>query len=161
MTGGVVRALAVAIAVAAAFLLAVVLAGWTPRVELVLAIAVTLALGVVAVRRLMRSVAPPSWPSTTAPRPLPAGADPRIGLIESTVRNGTQDAGVCRRRLQPLLVELAIHRLSRHGGVGLVEDPAAARRLLGDEPFRFLTEVVDAPPSAQELARTVTALEQL
>lgn len=161
MTRSVVRTLVAAIAVASVVLLVIVAVGWSPRVEYVLAIAVTIGLGVAAVRRLMASVAPPAWPSPTGRRPVPSGVDPRIGVIESTVRKGTQDAGVCRRRLQPLLVELAIHRLSRHRGVGLVEDPAAARRMLGDESFGFLTEVVEDAPSEAELARIVTSLERL
>ena len=161
MRRSVLRALVVSLAVAAIVLLVIVAAGWSPRVEYVLAIAVTIALTVVAIRRLMGSVAPPSWPSRMAWRRPRAGVDPRIGQIETTLRRGTQDAGVCRRRMQPMLVELAIHRLSRHHGVGLVGDPDEARRLLGDESFRFLTEVVEGPPSMAELDRTVTALEQL
>lgn len=161
MTSSIPRALAVAIGVAVAVMLGIVAAGWSPRVEYVLAIAATIAIIVVAVRRMIARVAPPCWPSRALNRRASPGVDPRIGAIETIVRRGTQDAGVGRRRLQPMLVELAIHRLSRRRGVGLVEDPAAARRMLGDDAFRFLTEVVEEAPSPAQVARTVTAVEQL
>ena len=89
------------------------------------------------------------------------GVDPRIGTIETSLRRGTEDVGICRRRTQPLLLDLAIHRLSRHRGVGLVEDPEEAHRMLGDEPFHFLSDVVEAPTTAATLARTVDAIERL
>lgn len=161
MTRVVRRGVLAALAVTAVTLLAIVTAGWSPRVEYVLAVAFALVLAVVAIRRLMGSVSPPSWPSPLVRRAAPAGVDPRIGVIESSLRHGLDDAGVCRRRVQPMLVELAIHRLARHRGIGLVEDPDAARRMLGDEPFRFLTEVVEDPPAAATLAQTVMAVERL
>ena len=101
------------------------------------------------------------WPSPVPVQRDPGGVDPRISSIETSLRRGTEDAGACRRRVQPLLLDLAIHRLSRHRGVGLVEDPDEARRVLGDEPFHFLSDVVDEPTTATTLARTVDAIERL
>jgi hypothetical protein len=121
-----------------------------------LVVAVTIAL-----RRMLAAVAAPVWPSPVPVRRDPSGTDPRTTSIESTLRRATDDAGICRRRAQPLLLDLAIHRLSRHRGVGLVEDPDEARRVLGDEPFHFLSDVVEAPTTAATLARTVDAIEQL
>ena len=57
-----------------------------------------------------------------------------------TLRRGVEDAGICRRRVQPMLFDLATHRLRRQHGVELIEDPERARELLGDETFQFLTE---------------------
>jgi hypothetical protein len=156
-----VGALAAAVALAAATMLVIVAAGWSPRVEYVLAVACVAVVALVALRRLLATVAAPVWPS---PVPVPrerAASDPRITSIETALRRGTEDAGICRRRVQPLLLDLAIHRLGRHRGVGLVEDPEEARLVLGDEPFHFLSDVVDGPTTAATLARTVDAIERL
>src|SRR5688572_29472306 len=109
---------------------AIVAAGWSPRVEYVLTIAVVAVVATLAVRRLLATVAGPVWPSPVPVKRDPGGVDPRISSIETSLRRGTEDAGACRRRVQPLLLDLAIHRLSRHRGVGLVEDPVEARRVL-------------------------------
>ena len=78
-----------------------------------------------------------------------------------TLRRGVEDAGICRRRVQPMLFDLTTHRLRRQHGVELIEDPERARELLGDEPFEFLTEVVRAPIPPVELERVVSAIEAL
>ena len=150
-----------AVALAASVMMVIVAAGWSPRVEYLLAVSGAVVVSGLALRRMADSIAPPTWPSPVAVRRDPPGADPRVAGIEAMLRRGTEDAGVCRRRVQPLLVDLAIHRLSRHRGVGLVADPEQARRLLGDEPFHFLSEVVDRPATAATIARTVDAIERL
>lgn len=150
-----------AVALAAAVMLVIVAAGWSPRVEYLLAVSGAVVASGLALRRMADTVAPPAWPSPVAVRRDPPAADPRVASIETTLRRGTEDAGICRRRVQPLLVDLAIHRLSRHRGVGLVEDPEQARHVLGDEPFHFLSEVVEEPTTAATIARTVDAIERL
>jgi hypothetical protein len=42
-----------------------------------------------------------------------------------------------------------------------VADPQFARDLLGEEPFRFLSDVVEAPATTVTIARTVDAIERL
>lgn len=155
------RPLAGALALAVLAVVVIVAAGWSPRVEYVLAVAIVVVVVGTAVRRLLAVVAPPAWPTVAPVRRDPPGADPRISAIEVALRRGTEDAGICRRRVQPLLLDLAIHRLGRHRGVGLVEEPEEARRLLGDGPFHFLSEVVDEPTTAATLNRTVEAIERL
>ncbi len=155
------HAIVIAVVTAALVLLVIVAAGWTPRVEYVLALAVGAAACTVALRGLRADVAQPSWPPAVLPRAEPGGVDPRIATIETSLRRGAEDQGVCRRRVQPLLFDLATHRLRYRRGIELIEEPEAAAVLLGDEPFRFLTEVVVGPAAPATLQRTVTAIEQL
>jgi hypothetical protein len=155
------RALLAAVVAAALTMVVIVAAGWSPRVEYVLAVASVAVVVAIALRRMLDAVAGPVWPSPVPTRRAPAAVDPRVNVIETALRRGTDDAGVCRRRLQPMLLDLAIHRLSRHRGVGLVEDPAEARRMLGDEPFHVLSDVVEVPVTPGALARTVDAIERL
>jgi hypothetical protein len=139
----------------------IVAAGWSPNVGYVLALAVTGAVLVLAVRRVLVGVAAPAWTRPTLPSAPVAGSDPRVATVEMTLRRGTEDAGICRRRVQPMLFDLATHRLRRLHGVELIEDPERAQQLLGDEPFRFLTEVVTGPIPTTDLERVVTAIEAL
>ena len=103
----------------------------------------------VALRRLLDVVAPPVWSRPHGDAPPLGGADPRISTIELTLRRGAEDTGLCRRRLQPLLFDLATHRLRQHRGVELIEQPDDARALLGDDTFGFLTDVVTEPDPAR------------
>lgn len=155
--------LAVVLATSAAsiVMLGIVAAGWTPRVEYVLAVAFVVVVVLASLRRLSRVLADPSWPGPRSMPMEPGGVDPRLGAIETALHRSTEAVGTCRRRVQPLLVELAIHRLGRHRDVGLVEDPDAARDLLGDEAFQFLTTVIEEPPTAATLTHTVEAIERL
>jgi hypothetical protein len=140
---------------------AVVAAGWSPDVRYILALAAVGAVLVVAVRRLVLGVAAPAWTRPKLPTRPVASIDPRVATVEMTLRRGVEDAGICRRRVQPMLFDLATHRLRRQHGVELIEDPERARELLGDEPFRFLTDVVRTPIPAAELERVVSAIEVL
>jgi hypothetical protein len=157
----VVPAVVLTVVAAAFVMLVVVAAGWSPRVEYILGVAAVAAFGALALRRLLGEVATPAWPSPVVRPGEAPGVDPRIATIEAALRRGVEDLGVCRRRVQPLLFDLATHRLRRQHGVGLVEDPDAARDLLGEDAFHFLTDVVQAPPSVRTVARTVDAVERL
>jgi hypothetical protein len=139
----------------------IVAAGWSPDVGYVLGLAATGAVLVIAVRRVVFGVAAPAWSRPTLPTRAVASVDPRVATVEMTLRRGVDDAGICRRRVQPMLFDLATHRLRRHHGVELIEDPDRARELLGDEPFRFLTDVVRTPIPPAELERVVSAIEGL
>ncbi len=139
----------------------VVAAGWSPDVRYIVALAAVGAVLVVAVRRVIVGVAAPVWSRPKLPSRPVASIDPRVATVEMTLRRGVEDAGICRRRVQPMLFDLATHRLRRQHGVELIEDPERARELLGDEPFEFLTEVVRTPIPAPELERVVSAIETL
>jgi hypothetical protein len=134
----VIAALA-AVAAALGAMFVIVASGWSPDVGYILTLAATGAVLVLAVRRVLLGVA----------------------VVEMTLRRGTEDAGLCRRRVQPMLFDLATHRLRRHHGVELIDDPERAQQLLGEEPFQFLTEVVKGPIPPADLARVVTAIEAL
>jgi hypothetical protein len=150
-----------ALGAALAAMLIIVAAGWSPNVGYLLALAAVGAVLVLALRRLLDGIAPPMWTRPTTPGAPPGGTDPRIATIELTLRRGAEDTGLCRRRLQPMLFDLATHRLRQHHGVELIEDPDEARALLGDETFRFLTDVVTEPIPPAALARAVHAIEEL
>src|SRR4029077_7506303 len=92
-------------------LLVIVAAGWSPDVGYVLALAAVGAIVVLAVRRVLSGVAPPVWNRPTVPSAPVGGVDPRIATIELMLRRGVEDAGICRRRVQPMLFDLATHRL--------------------------------------------------
>jgi hypothetical protein len=156
----VIAALA-AVAAALGAMFVIVASGWSPDVGYILTLAATGAVLVLAVRRVLLGVAAPAWTRPTLPSPPVAGSDPRVAVVEMTLRRGTEDAGLCRRRVQPMLFDLATHRLRRHHGVELIDDPERAQQLLGEEPFQFLTEVVKGPIPPADLARVVTAIEAL
>jgi len=157
----IVLAILGAAAVAVAALLVIVAAGWSPNVGYVLALAAAGAVVVLALRRAFADVAAPAWTRPRVPSRPVGGTDPRIATLELTLRRAIEDTGICRRRLQPLLFDLATHRLRHRHGVELIEDPERARQLLGDEPFTFLTEVVTGPIPAAELNGVVQAIEAL
>jgi hypothetical protein len=150
-----------AVVAAALTLTIIVAAGWSPDVGYVLVLAAVAVFVVLALRRILLAIAEPTWSRPTVPEHPAGGVDPRTATIELTLRRGVEDAGLCRRRLQPLLFDLATHRLRQLHGVELIDDPERARELLGDEPFHFLTDVVTAPIPAAQLARTVDAIEGL
>src|SRR5688572_23917500 len=87
--------------VATMTMLVIVAAGWSPHVGYVIALSAIGAIVVLAVRRSLLGVAAPAW-MRPARRARPAGGvDPRIATIELTLRRGVEDAGICRRRVQP------------------------------------------------------------
>jgi hypothetical protein len=153
--------LAVSLGCAVLVLVVVALAGWTPRVEYVLALAAVAAVTTVALRRVGASMVEAMWPLPFPPEPVTPGVDTRVGALESLVRRSAEDPAIFERRLQPLLADVVAHRLRREHGVDLDADPADARRLLGDEAWTLLTEVPRRHVSPSRLARTVTAIEQV
>jgi hypothetical protein len=161
VTRSTVATVVVAALVATTAMVGVAAAGWSPRVEYVLGLALVVAIGAAVLRRLLGTVAEPVWPSPLPRAAEPPATDPRIGTIETAMRRGLDDAAIARRRVQPLLFDLATHRLRRHRGVSLVEDPDGAQALLGDEAFAVLTDVIEQPPAMHAMLRTVDAIERL
>jgi hypothetical protein len=157
----VVLAVLVATAGAALTLVVTVAAGWSPDVAYMMALGAGGVVVFLAMRRALLDVAPPTWSAPTIRHVPPGGVDPRVGAIELMLKRGVDDTGICRRRVQPMLFDLATHRLRHHRGVELIEDPERALALLGERPFEFLTEVVTAPISASDLEQVVRAIEEL
>jgi hypothetical protein len=156
-----VRNLALWLAVAVGIALVVVIAGWRPRVEYVLALAGVGAVATVALRRLGTTMVEAMWPSAFPPRPVAPGIDHRISSLETLLRRSVEDPTTYERRLRPLLEELAAHRLRRHHGVDLAAQPDAARRLLGDDTWALVVQATDRPIAAARLERAVAAIEHL
>jgi hypothetical protein len=156
-----VTAILVALGAAGLTLLIIVVAGRSPDVAYVLTLAALGSVVALGLRRALLGVAAPTWTDPAVPPRPTGGVDPRIGTIEMTLRRGVEDTGICRRRLQPLLFDLATHRLRTLRGIELIEEPEQARVLLGDGPFHFLTDVVTEPIKTSALERVVTAIEAL
>ena len=142
-------------------LIVIALAGWAPRVEYILALAALAAVSTVALRRIGASMVEAMWPLPFPPEPVTPGVDTRVVALESLLRRSAEDPATYERRLQPFLVDVAAHRLRREHGVDLADDPAVARRLLGDEAWTALTEPPGHRLSPSRIARTVTAIERL
>ncbi|MET0459536.1 MAG: hypothetical protein ABW195_09820 [Ilumatobacteraceae bacterium] len=157
----VVRSLALWLGVAVAIALVVVLAGWRPRVEYVVALAVVGAVATVALRRLGATMIEAMWPSPFPPKAVAPGIDHRITSLATLLRRSAEDPALYERRLRPLLEELAAHRLRRNHGIELATDPEAARRLLGDETWELVTQPADRRAVPSRLGRAITAIEQL
>lgn len=157
----VVRNLALWVVVAVGIALVVVIAGWRPRVEYVLALAVVGAVATVALRRLGATMTEAMWPSAFPPRPVAPGIDHRVSALETLLRRSVEDPTAYERRLRPLLEDLAAHRLRRSHGVDLATQPEAARRLLGDETWALVTQPAGSRVVPAQLERAVAAIEHL
>ena len=156
-----VRHLAVCLGCAVVALFGFALAGWSPRVGYVLALAVLAAVASLAVRRIGMAIVEARWPSPFAPETVTAGVDPRVGALEALVRRSVEDPAIFQRRLRPLLADVAGHRLRREHGVDPAVQPDQARLLLGDDAWSVLTD----PPGRQvrpaRIERAITAIERV
>jgi hypothetical protein len=148
-------------AVAIGVVVVVTAAGWRPRIEYLLALAVVGAVATVALRRLGTTMAEAMWPSAFPPKPVAPGIDHRVSSLETLMRRSVEDPATYDRRLRPLLEDLAAHRLRRDHGVDLVSQPDAARRLLGDETWALVTRPADRRVAAATLERAMTAIERV
>ena len=157
----VVRHVAVSLVCAVAVMVLTVVAGWSPSVGYLLALAVVAAVATAALRRLGDSTTEALWPLPFPPEPAPTGVDPQLSPLAALLRRGAEDPAVFRNRLQPLLAELAAHRLHRGYGVYLVTEAEAAQQLLGDDVWRLLTELADGPVRPAAIEQAVTAIERL
>ena len=141
--------------------LIVVLAGWRPRVEYVLALAAVGAFATAALRRLGTTMVEAMWPSPFPPKAVAPGLDHRITSLETLLRRSVEDPATFERRLRPLLEDLAAHRLRRDHGVDLATAPDDAQRLLGEDTWALVTQPTDRRVLPARLERAVTAIERL
>ncbi len=74
--------------------------------------------------------------------------------IENDVIHGTETYGDFRRRLQPLLREIAADRLAARHGIDPARDPEQARKALGDETWNVLRPDADPAEAARGLPRS-------
>ena len=157
----IVRNLVLWLAAAVGIALIVVLAGWRPRVEYILAMAGVGAVATVALRQLGATMVEAMWPSAFPPKPVAPGLDHRISSLETLLRRSVEDPTTYERRLRPLLEDLAAHRLRRNHGVELATQPDAARRLLGDETWVLVTQPTERRVVPARLESAVAAIEHL
>lgn len=64
--------------------------------------------------------------------------------IENDAIHGTETEGDFRRRLRPLLRELAAERLAARRGIDLERDPGRAREALGDDAWDAVRPDIEA-----------------
>jgi hypothetical protein len=129
------------------------------------ALAGALAYGLLLLRRAL-PVAPSALDAALAVRPRAAKVD-SLDRAENIVAIAVSSAGDTHWRLRPALREVATTAL--HGrGVDLDADPAAARRLLGDEAFELVRPDRPRPDDAfapgippDALDRVLSRLEEL
>jgi hypothetical protein len=156
-----VRHLAVCLGCAVLGLVVTSLAGWSPRVGYVLALAALAAAASVALRRVGSTMVEAMWPLPFPPEPVKVGVDNRTGALESLLRRSAEDPTIFERRLRPLLADVAAHRLRREHGVDPASDPESARRLLGDDVWELLTQAPDGRVSPPRIERAVAAIERV
>lgn len=146
----------VALGACAGFLAALVFA---PGGRTAAAGAYFLALGVVALSYLARTILRTSpgrrseferalRSSRQAPETLR-----ELTRIENDVIHGSETYGDFRRRLQPLLREIAADRLAARHGIDPVRHPERARAVLGDETWDVLRPDADFAGAARGLPR--------
>jgi hypothetical protein len=84
-----------------------------------------------------------------------------VGRWETRLEWGHDSAERFARSVQPRLAEIADERLRMRHGINRTADPAAARAVLGEPLWTFLTTPVTRPPSPREVAAVLARMEKL
>lgn len=93
----------------------------------------------------------------------------RDGLVAATARwdnrlswvKQQHDRGEFARTVQPRLVEIIDERLRVRHGVVRAADPAAARAVVGEELWTFVTTPVPKNPTPREVAGLISMMENI
>lgn len=152
------------VAAAAAVVLVAAMAGWSARVELVVGVALVLALSLMALQQLGESLDTTTWPRIRAENPDDVSTEfteDRVIFLETRLVLSTKDARVFKTRVQPVLAEIVRHQLRRHRGIDAERRPGLAREAAGEPLWRLVTEERHEPPTAQELVNAVDQIERL
>jgi len=118
-----------------------------------------------AVAALLRAALAPYRPAPVEPfrpwsrRVAVISRPPGLEEVERAVDFAAWNPADLRRRLRPILREVAAQRLQSSAGVDLERDPAAARALLGEEAWALVSEEFATPDSGTPALRA--ALERL
>jgi hypothetical protein len=134
----------------------------------------TMLLGLIVVRRSVRSVAPPEQlrpeelvASVSGPRHRP-GAYPTGDGLQRALRRWetrlewtTGEQKRFQRRIPGLLAEIVNERLRQHHGLTMQSDPVRAQALCGEPLWSFLHTELTRLPSQRELASLVATIEAL
>ena len=138
----------------------IVAAGWTPRVEVIIALAVAVAVASVAVRQLGDSTEVLRWPRRRPTVAAEEGADARVGFLEHSLRRSGEDDTAFAMRVRPVLVAVSTHRL-RRAGVDIDTEPDAARQLLGDDAWDVLTAPTSRSGGSTSRPSTASSVEPI
>jgi hypothetical protein len=130
-------------------------------------------LAVFVLRRLVRLVAapPPARAAMVHRQPAdddggyqwgaPDGLRSAVGRWETRLEWGQDSAERFARSIQPRLAEIVDERLRMQHGISRTADPAAARELLGEPLWTFLTTPVTKSPPPREVAVVLARMEEL
>jgi hypothetical protein len=130
-------------------------------------------LALFALRRLVRLVAAPPPARAAMVRRQPADDDgsyhwapadglrSAIGRWETRLEWGHDSVDRFARSIQPRLAEMVDERLRMRHGISRAADPAAARAVLGEPLWTFLTTPVTKPPPPREVAAVLARMEEL
>ncbi|GIH09954.1 hypothetical protein Rhe02_80210 [Rhizocola hellebori] len=92
---------------------------------------------------------------------VPDGLNSAISRWDVMLDWCSTDVSRFNRRVLPRLGELVDERLRQKHGITRAADPEAARQILGDTLWGFVTMPSRRPPNPRDLDQIVTALEKL
>lgn len=153
-----------AVVSAAAVLAITAIAGWSARVEFVVAAALAAALILLALQQLGESIDTTAWPrqrASDADGSSTEFVEDRVVFLETRLVLSTKDARVFTARVQPVLAEIVHHQLHRHQGIDAEQSPDLARQAAGDELWRLVSEDRVEPVTHRELVDAVNQIERL
>jgi hypothetical protein len=126
------------------------------------------ALGALAAAALLRGALAPYRRSAVEPirirprRRLPAPRPPGLEEVERAVDFAGWNPADLRRRLRPLLREVAVQRLRSGPGLDLERSPDACRTLLGEAGWALVSDEVAEPdagsPALREALRRLESI---
>jgi hypothetical protein len=138
------------------------------------ALAFTVMLALLVLRRLVRQVAAPPPARASRVRLGSArdddvtyhwdnvdGLRAAVNRWESRLEWGHDSADRFARSVRSRLADLTDQRLRQKHGISRTGDPARARELLGEPLWTFLENPASKPPTPRELAAVVARMEEL
>ena len=158
----IVKAVVVALVVAAAVWGILDLDGLRVRPLYCFGLALTIAFLVVAVRLTIapgEPIEPSRESATSGPQPY---AD--LYFLEYRLSWGSVERSRFEQRVRPLLIRVADERLRQRHGVDFHADPASARTIVGEELWHLMTRepiTTGKPPSHREVTAWVSAVERI
>ena len=127
------------------------------------------ALGALAASSLVRGALAPYGRLTVdrihfgSPKPPPAARPAGLEEVERAVDFATWNPADLRRRLRPLLREVAAYRLQAGQGIDLERNPQAAEAVLGATAWSLIAAPtgIETPAGLAAISQTVDRLESI